>query len=77
MTIKCYGNCLLSFIVQYRRDQNGKLEYLMHCYARSRVHAIAQGARVFIDAGEDVSDIIATENENVVSKIANGDSQLQ
>ena len=53
-----------NFIVQFRREPNGRLEFLMNCNAKSRVHAIVQGARVFINGGEDVCESDATASND-------------
>lgn len=51
-----------NYIVQFRRNENGPLVLLMKCYAKSMTHAIAQGASVLARNGDDVREIIATEN---------------
>lgn len=50
-----------NYIVQYRVAQNGPIIYLMNCYAKSKTHAIAQGARALINGDDDVCEVIATE----------------
>lgn len=51
-----------NYIVQFRRNENSPLVHLMKCYAKSKTHAIAQGARVLAGNGDDVCEIVATDN---------------
>jgi len=51
-----------NYIVQYRVNQGGQILHLMNCYAKSKAHAIAQGARALINGSEEVCEVIATEN---------------
>lgn len=56
-----------NYIVQFRRVPTASLARLMNCYAKSKAHAIIQGARVFIASGEDVCEIVATESDDTQS----------
>lgn len=52
-----------NYIVQFRVKQNGPLIHLMNCYAKSKAHAIVQGARALINGADDVCEVIAIEAE--------------